>query len=203
MQQPRLARVSLETVGFQHITDRLQLDPSDYTASKPLRRAFAQLPLDSGVAWTWAPRGSAVTLRDLGRGVLPGGTTQTHLRNLLVNFVVTYLTSKGHLALIEDEVKAARSLASKDPPMADWLGFGKHVYWYTTQPDIAVVRRVLANGLGFFQCMALAPSPDEWPPRKRLSTAQIERLAQSTDHVVVDAFDFWGYVIWSRSTTSH
>jgi len=202
MQPQKLARVSLGTVGFQHIRDRLQVDPSRYFGDRPLRQALARLPLDDGVAWTWAPRGSVPTLAELRRGVLPGKTNQTRHRNLLVHFVLKHLTSNGRLALIEDEsLKPRDSWLTKEPPLPQWLGFRKHVYWYATEPDIALIRKVLVWGLGFYQCMVLTPSPDEWPP-KRLSSVQIERLAQTAEHVVVDAFDFWGYVVWSRSPTS-
>jgi hypothetical protein len=203
MQSQRLARVRLGAIGFRHISDRLHVDPSEYTAKKPLRRALAQLPLDQGVAWTWAPRESVPTLAELRGGILPGRTKQTRHRNLLVHFVLKYLTSNGDLALIEDEsMKPGDPWLTKEPPLPQWLGVGKHLYWYVTEPDIAVIRKVLVWGLGFFQCMALIPSIGEWPPDKRLSSVQIERLAQTADHIVVDAFDFWGYVIWSRSPTS-
>ena len=216
MQRERLSRVNLGAVGLAHIENHL-IGYSKYTASKPMRRALARLPLEQGHAWTWAPPGWSPTLEDLHAGSLPGGISQTHHRDLLVDFATKYLTAKERLVLIEDQVATPqdpflmehvalegsaktfdRLTASARPLLTQWLGCGKHVYWYATEPKGSVVRKVIAQGLGFSQCMVLTKRGGLWPPARKLSSAHIASLARAADHFVVDAFDFWGTVVWSR-----
>jgi hypothetical protein len=197
MPPQRLSRISLGAVGLEHIKNRLRVNK--YAAGKPMRRALAQIPLEQGEAWTWAPRGWAPTLEDLRDESLPFGITQTHHRDLLVHFVLRYLAANGHLAIIEDDVATPNDpFLTEVPILPQCIGFGDHVYWYATEPDIAVVRKVLVWGLGFFQCMALTHRRGDWPPRRIVNSRQIESLSHAADHFVVDAFDFWGTVVWSR-----
>jgi hypothetical protein len=200
MPPARLSRVNLGGVGLAHIKNHLR-GYSKYTAGKPMRRALAKLPLERGYAWTWAPEGWAPTLEDLHAGSLPGGISQTHHRNLLVDFAVKYLTANERLVLIEDEVATPQDPSRTERPvLPQRLGFGKHVYWYATESNGRVVREVMACGLGFSQCMVLAKRGGHWPPTSGVNSTQIANLANVADHFVVDAFDFWGTVVWSRHT---
>jgi hypothetical protein len=73
------------------------------------------------------------------------------------------------------------------------------VYWYATDPDGTLLRKVLNWGFGLFNCMALTRLGTSWPPA-RLTSARVRTLAEVADHVVVDAFDFEGTAVWSRAS---
>ncbi len=49
--------------------------------------------------------------------------------------------------------------------------------------------------------MVLTRPGGAWPPGNAVTVADLEGLAPGVEHLVVDAFDFDGFVIWSR--TSH
>lgn len=71
--------------------------------------------------------------------------------------------------------------------------------WYVTEPDPAAVDDLMRWGFGLFKTMALSRHNCQWPPAHAGTAADLERLANAADHIVVDAFDFDGFVVWTSS----
>jgi hypothetical protein len=195
--------VPLGAVGLEHVRTRLRrfesADPERYPGGYPLRGALSRVLRGEGVVWTWAPPGWRPTLEDLRDASLPARVSQPHHRDLLFAFVQTFLRTPGHLMVIEDHDAGPHDRwLLQQPRLPHWLAFGKHVYWYATPDDRRLVRKVLNWGMGLFKCAVLADIPQVWTPNDRLTRRQVEHVAQSAEHVVVDAFDFEGTVVWSR-----
>ena len=192
MAPPTLIRVGLGAAGLVHAMNRLERD-------KPLRRALSQLDLDQGDVWTWAASGTTFTLEDLRDGGLPDGITQESHRDAVAGFVAAYLQQPRRLAIVEDHDASPNDpWLADEPVLPPRLGFGNHLYWYAANPDRALIDQVIRWGFGLFKCMALIRLADQWPPAGPVVESDIENLAASTDHFVVDAFDFEGFMVWSR-----
>jgi hypothetical protein len=65
-----------------------------------------------------------------------------------------------------------------------------------------VVADLMRWGFGLFKCMVLTRPNGQWPPISVVTEADLEKLGRRADHVVVDAFDFDGFVVWSRAASS-
>lgn len=165
-----------------------------------LRRALARLPWEEGHAWMWTtlthPPDSE-TLREAG---LPERITQESQRRSLTRFVVGYLRGPGRIALIEDfEASPADPPWPEETLKLSRFAVGRHVYWYASQPDQKRVFDTMRWGFSLFKCMALAAPGPAWPGGATVSEAEIARIGEICDHVVVDAYDFEGFVVWSPS----
>jgi hypothetical protein len=196
----RLARIALGPVGLEHVRTRLRpferIDLEHYPGGYPLRATLSRIVRADGDVWTWAPPGWQPTLQDVRDESLPARISQRHHRDLLFAFILGYLKTPNHVMLIEDH--DARSTDRPLRELPQWVAYGKHVYWYATDEDRTVLWKVLNWGIGLYTCMVLAGGEGLWTPGRRLTERRIERLAKSADHVVVDAFDFEGSVVWSR-----
>jgi hypothetical protein len=194
----KLNRTSLGTAGLDHVKSRLW-------SNLPLGRALGERPLEQGEAWTWAAPGANLTLADLRDGDLTPSERDSH-QSLLMDFVVEYLATNGTVVIIEDHEATPDDpwLATEPdlPPSLPRLGFGEHLYWFAVEPKRELVADLMRWGFGLFKCMALAQSTDRWPPATELTATDIAGLGRQADHVVVDAFDFDGFVIWSRGPGS-
>ena len=64
---------------------------------------------------------------------------------------------------------------------------------------MTAVAESLRWGLGLFNCIVLTPRPLSRSDQSgQLTVAEITSLAAVAQHVVVDAFDFEGFVVWDR-----
>lgn len=194
---PKLARVNLGAAGLDHVKDRIAW-------GMPLSRVLGDLLLEQGEAWTWAPPSADLHITDLADSDLPDGVTQESQWDLMKDFVVEYLAGRERLAIIEDRESSPNSQWLKTqaelPPNLPRLGFGDHLYWYATEPDRVLVADMMRWGFGLFKCMVLTRPGGEWPHDHAVTAADLEGLAPGVDHLVVDAFDFDGFVIWSRTS---
>ncbi len=165
----------------------------------PMRRALADLPFDRGTFWTWAPGGTSIATDDFLSG-LPAGITQEGQRALLSRFLREFLAESGRLVIVEDH-----DASPADPWLKNagvdrlWTTNGAFVYWCTTSP--ADVDALLRSGLGLFNCIVATQSTDTFLLREseRVSDADLVEVAHTSQHVVVDAFDFEGFIVWSRA----
>ena len=171
--------------------------------NKPLRQALKVRLQDQGDAWTWPPRGTNLTLVDLHDSDLPDGATQQIHWDLMMDFVVQYLAQDRRIAIIEDDSSAPGDpWLTKQPLLPSSLprlGVDHNLYWYVTEPDPGAVENLMRWGFGLFKTMALTRHNSQWPPGHAGTAADLERLANAADHVVVDAFDFDGFVVWTWS----
>jgi hypothetical protein len=154
--------------------------------------------LDDGEVWTWASPGTSVTVGDL-EGGLPGGMSQADHRQQLIGFIADYLQASGRLALIEDhDASPSDPWLASEPVLPPRLACGKRVYWYIRIPERLAVDESLRWGLGLFNCIALSSYPLVIQESGQLTVPAIDLIAYATEHVVLDAFDFEGFIIWSR-----
>ena len=197
----KLSRVSLGSAGLTHVKDRL--GGNEYASNKPLRHALLKLSIDQGEVWTWAAPTATFTLLDLHAGGLPDGITQEDHRDVMTDFSVDYLAGTGRLAIIEDHDSTPfdpwLTKEARLPAGLPRLAVDDHLYWYTTEPRRGLVSDLTLWGFGLFKCMALTHTSGPWPPASPLTPADFDVLANRTDHIVVDAFDFEGFVVWSRT----
>jgi hypothetical protein len=194
-----LARVPLGSVGREHVIGHLQPFESSESEGYPLRRALAGLVRNGGVVWTWAPAGWRPTLEQVRDASLPERITQRHHRDLLFAFIRSYLKTTTHLMVIEDHDSSPRDrFLLEEPRLPQWVSHRNHVYWYATPNDLRTLWKVLNWGMGLYTSMALADGPALWTPTQRFTQRSIDRIADTAEHVVIDAFDFEGTVVWSR-----
>jgi hypothetical protein len=196
MSAPKLSRTALATAGIEHIKTRLDWN-------KPLREALKVRIQDDGEAWTWAPPGANLNLMDLHDSDLPDGVTQQMHWDLMTDFVVEYLSQDGRLAIIEDDSSTPTDpWLTKErlvPINVPKLGVADDLYWYVTQPDRGAVQDLMRWGFSLFKTMALTRPTSQWPPAHAVTLADVQCLANTADHIVVDAFDFDGFVVWSAA----
>ena len=193
-----LARVGLGVAP----TDlaRTRIGPG-WDPSYPLRDALDHLHLEDGTWWTWAPPGSEILAPDLEEGRLPPGVGQHEVQEQALEFVSEYLAEAGRLALLEDwAASPSDPWITKDQPPAERFACGTRLYWYATEP--AMVRPMLLWGGRLFCCVVLAPVAFPVTSGAVIDTEQVRALGSTADHFLLDAFDFEGYVVWSRSATS-
>jgi hypothetical protein len=197
MDRPRLSRISLGANGLAHIKGRLGID--EYTRNKPLRNALAGLRFEDGEAWTWALPGVTFDLDDLRDAGLPEGITQEMHWDAMTEFALAYLANGVRLAIIEDHDSSPTDpWLAKEPVLPPRLGMGNHLYWYSTSADPTQIAETTTSGFGLFKCMVLTEQKSPWPPVSPLTPVDLKGLANRADHIVVDAFDFEGFVVWSR-----
>ena len=116
-----------------------------------------------------------------------------------MEFIVKYLGPGGRLALIEDAGSPSDAWLTREPDLPPRLACDDRLYWPIELPDPTAVSDSLRWGLGLFSCIVL--TPQQLPKLERpgqLTPAQIVSLANLAQHVVVDAFDFEGFIIWDR-----
>jgi hypothetical protein len=102
--------------------------------------------------------------------------------------------------ILEDHDASATDLSLKGlENRQTWMPRGEFVYWYANEPDN--VRPVLLAGMGLFTCMALLPKPSQWKSEMphEITERDISAIAVATEHIVVDAFDFEGFIIWTSA----
>jgi hypothetical protein len=190
-----LERVELGAVGLEFVADRLTV-----WSEKPALLLHAELTkrdLAVGHVWTWAPYGRVIDAHDLMSG-LPEGVTQADHYRVLIGFVSDYLRSSGGVALIEDpEMSPDHSWPPGDPVPDTRTRCGDALCWYATKP--AEVDGIMLRGRSLFFCMVLLPPTSGWtnPAPARITSDAIKRFAHAAEHIVVDAFDFEGFIVWS------
>jgi hypothetical protein len=189
-------RQALGEDARRHLKERVGV--AKQTPGLPLSTALRRLPLDEGEVWTWAPPGTSVSGREL-QGGLPKTMSQRGEQARLVEFIVKYLRPGGRLALIEDGSSPSAEWLTREPDLPPRVACEDRLYWPIESPDPAAVAKSLRWGLGLFNCIILTPVP---LPREQqpghLSLAQVQSLADLARHVIVDAFDFEGFVVWDR-----
>jgi hypothetical protein len=121
-------------------------------------------------------------------------------RARLVEFIVEYLRTGGRLALIEDALTSPLDAwLAKEPVLPPHLACGARLYWPVELASESAVAESVRWGTGPFTCIAMTPQPlSRSVALGQLTVAEIVSSAHSSQHVVVDAFDFEGFVIWSR-----
>lgn len=74
------------------------------------------------------------------------------------------------------------------------------LYWYVT--DVAAVGEVLHWGRGLFFLIVLVPNSNGWLQSLHdgLTLDNLERLAAVATHIVIDSFDFEGYIFWAAQS---
>lgn len=185
--------LDLGDTGLRWVKRRLAARPD-----LPLRNALGGIALEDGSCWTWAIPGSTVTWRDLEAG-LPAGVTQEAHREAVTHFIVQFLSVARHVAVIEDhDASTTDPWLTTNPPKSPWLPFDQHIYWYADSPDRSAVNDFLLAGVGLFTTIALT-SLATWPPTRGLAGTVFTELANDARHVLVDAFDFEGWAVWSRT----
>jgi hypothetical protein len=85
------------------------------------------------------------------------------------------------------------------PPISPWVAHNNRLYWYSTSPERSAVEQFLGDGVGLYTVIALAQHPGRWPPHNPLTRDDIREMALAVDHFAVDAYDFEGWVVWSRN----
>jgi hypothetical protein len=124
--------------------------------------------------------------------------SQESHREAVTELVVSYLRYPGRIAIIEDYTASpSAEWLTRDPPNAPWLAYGDHLYWYATSPQQPALDDFLGAGVGLHMCIALTTAPAGWPPRA-LVEREVANLGRLADHFIMDAYDFEGWVIWSR-----
>lgn len=195
MSAPKLSRASLGTVGLEHVKTRLEWN-------RPLRQALRGRLQVPGETWTWALLGSNFTLRDLQDGDPSDGVTEPAHTSLMTDFILEYLVQPGGLAIIEDDASGPNAPWLTNEPLLPTtlprLGVDDNLYWYATEPDREAVQDLMRWGFSLFKTMVLARPTRRWPPAHAVAE-DIEGLAKTADHIVVDAFDFDGFVVWTAS----
>jgi hypothetical protein len=116
---------------------------------------------------------------------------------MLARFMMQFLEVGGRLAILEDHDASATD-PWPDGARGNWLSNDKFVYWYATNPNS--VDLMLDSGLGLFNCIALTRPVSGFGShaQQQVSDTELTEMARAADHVVVDAFDFEGFVIWNR-----
>jgi hypothetical protein len=119
----------------------------------------------------------------------------------MTGFVVEYLAQNGRLAIIEDHDSTPDDpWLTNDPDrpaLPPRLGFRDHLYWYASEPNPILISDLMRWGSGLFRCMALTRPKGQWPPEEAVAAVDLRDLAAAADHIVVDAFDFEGFAVWS------
>jgi len=179
-----------------HLKGRLGI--GEEASGLPLSNALRSLPLDEGEVWTWTPPGTSITARDLRNG-LPKSMSQQGEQARLAEFIVEYLRPGGRLALIEDGGSPSAPWLMNEPVLPPRLACDDRLYWPVEVADMTAVAESLRWGLGLFNCIVLTPRPLSRSDQSgQLTVAEITSLAAVAQHVVVDAFDFEGFVVWDR-----
>lgn len=182
----------LRREGIDFVAEHLWAAP-EY----PMRQALAELDLRAGHVWTWAPVGTRLTRQDLTDGI-PEGMDQGTARAEALRFIERYLESGERLVLLEDyEASPSDPWLSKEAEIPrERLSSGKRLYWYATLAG--QVEPLLRWGCGLGCCLVLTSSVLGLVARDELSRQEVIGAASRTDHFLIDAFDFEGYVVWSR-----
>jgi hypothetical protein len=191
-----LAKVRLdEAYSVEFLRGRLGIGVALRHGLK-LRAALSRLPLDAGEIWTWAFKSTQVKQGDL-EGGLPQGITQEDHRRLLTQFLKGYLAMPGGFAILEDhDMTPSDELVGTHPP-GSFLVSDELLYWHAANSE--AVDSMLQFGLGLFNCIALSKLSPRWAgPPVGLKAQDFNVIAGLSDHIVVDAFDFEGFVVWSR-----
>ena len=118
---------------------------------------------------------------------------------MVTQFVKSYLASPGRLMILEDHDASPTAPFLREESVTDsWAACGEFLYWFSTNPQ--TVESVLHWGIGLFSCMALSRLPSHWNPevQKQVSGTDLSEIAAVAEHIVVDAFDFEGFIAWSR-----
>jgi hypothetical protein len=170
-----------------------------WDATYPLRGALGRLHFEEGSWWTWAPLGAEIHASAFEEG-LPVGMGQDQAQDQAAAFISDYLAQGDRMALLEDfEASPTDTWLSKKQPPDERLACGNRLYWYATAPGM--VAPMMQWGRGLFCCVVLAPSGLPVSPGGAISGDQIRTLGAAAQHFLIDAFDFEGYVVWSRSAS--
>jgi len=192
--------VQLDSHALEFVRGRLGIGV-DLRPGLPLRRALRQLPLEAGKVWIWAPMSAHLERVDFDGG-LPAGITPNDHRDLLTHFLQDYLSRPGRFAILEDHDAAATDTFLASKPPGSFLSYEDYVYWQAARSDS--VNSMLQFGLGLFNCIAMTRPSTRWEglPPVDLTAEDIDEIANATEHVALDAFDFEGFLVWSRPGTT-
>lgn len=196
-----LTVVELDSTAIDYLRERLYSGQDAASRRLPLRTALAGLPLNSGTIWTWGPRGVVIHGADLAGG-LPDAITQEGHRQALSRLLTDYLAADGKAVLLEDhDASPTDQFMRRRERQTGWKTYNEFVYWYSTTSD--QVADMLQAGLGLYNCLALTRPTETLLDNKRrnIQLADIEDMSRATEQIVVDAFDFEGFIVWSRSTS--
>jgi hypothetical protein len=188
-------RLDLGAVGLDHVEKYFSGDWSTY----PLRNALSTLPLNQGRVWTWARSGMRITAQDLRDG-LPEGMDPWDQAECLVRYLKSYLAAGDRLVLLEDHDAGPADPwleKEKDRVPPERLACADHLYWYATSAPMA--DKFLFSWGGLFSVMALGTNPLEVKPGGTIDERVIRLFGAAVEHFVVDAFDFEGSLVWSRT----
>jgi hypothetical protein len=121
--------------------------------------------------------------------------------DLMKVFVIDHLSRGNRMAIIEDfEASPSDPRLKSHQHLPPKVETREHVYWYATTPDIDHVTEFMTWGFSLFKCLALTTLTIPWPPQADPVDDQVLMdLAARAEHIVVDAYDFDGFVIWSRA----
>lgn len=193
------SRLLLGASALDYLKGRLGNGSVPMRPGLPLRRALLeQLSIENGIVWTWAPHARVNDSIDPD-GRLPTGTSQEGELQMIALFLKQYLEVGGRLAIMEDhDASATDPWPENDMSKEFRITNGTFLYWYAA--DAGIVDPMLESGLGLFTCIALTrPTPNFANGRPtQISDSDFVEMARATEHLVVDAFDFEGFIIWSR-----
>lgn len=121
-------------------------------------------------------------------------------------WIADYVQQVGSYAICEDRIARPNDPLVVDKPFCTHVFYGEEVYVY--------IPTAVLNGEQVDAALALASDPtggvsvlarssDGGPPfahRAYLSSAQLDSIVLGVEHIVFEAYDSEGYVIWSACT---
>lgn len=189
-----------QQAALDHVRDRLSL--GNLLASR-----VSALPLESGSVSTLLPErvnpSKVSNSRTLREGGIAEPSESREIERAVAEFISGYLSrSERQLAIFE------HSLANASDP---WVAKceiplfvqGAKIFFYLTQSDaqpdrILLTMRAARTALAMMAVLTNLGTLETITDRQSVPSELIEVLAENTQHVIVDAYDGEGFLVWSR-----
>jgi hypothetical protein len=122
------------------------------------------------------------------------------IRELMVSFMEDYVKGSSEaVILVEDGVATPDDpfLAKMETPRV-WTSADATVYWYADRDT--GVEHLLRWAWDFWSLFVFTSlsGPMRLSPRLTLTTVELDVFAGQIQHLAVPAFDFEGFVVWTR-----
>jgi hypothetical protein len=200
-----LREIELRFNGLDYIKQCL-------SAGHKVVKQLLHLPLNSGRVWMYASPNldpSEIQSFKWG-GVIRKYQTISEVDFHLEQFIFSYLsvTSPERKYLITQDINTYPT----DPGLGSYEGrfftYGSEVYhflvWDGENTHRDLIMEVLnrggtANSMLNVSLLTLLPTELDLPLGHSVESSMINALVQNTQHIIVEAFDGEGYIIWSRN----
>lgn len=213
-----ITKYKLGQIGLDYVQTSLSWGKDN---GKALASYLLDLPLSEGHVWTYLPADVDVTaVSRFEEGILPqqegtyyggtyvtplgGGPIGSQLEAKFHNFVVEFLRLSDNPIYVLESENARLDDPWLDSYTAEVFFHGADVYHFVmpSDSDLELIDSAerSANSLWLFiRVLTKLPTHQRVYSRMQVTSELLSKMAENTEHIIVQAYDNEANVIWSRN----